>query len=154
MERNPIRNDARKARRARRVGEGTVCSRCGERDPRALVQGTSPRLCYECLAEAQGKARSEGHHFPNARNSRFIVGVPGNDHRILTDYQHDWPMKTYRNPHCSPLLGAASALRGWLNVLQLVIERGVGWIPGFLEDLDAWLERCLGPKWWHRMPRR
>jgi hypothetical protein len=154
VEQNPIRNDARMAHRTRQVGKGAKCALCGEEDPRALVARSGRVLCYECVAEAQGKPRSENHHFPNRYNSLFIVGVPGNDHRVLTDRQKDWPMKTYRNPHGSPLLKAAAAIRGWLDMLRVIIDRGVGWIPAFLEDLDAWLEVHHGPDWWKQVPRR
>lgn len=154
MEQNPIRSDARMARRTREVGPGSKCALCDERDPRALVARASRVLCYECLATEQGRPRTEKHHFPNRYNSLFIVVILGNAHRILNDYQMDWPTKTYRNPHGSPLLRASAAIRGWLDVLRLIIDRGVEWIPAFLEDLDAWLEERLGPEWWRQIPRR
>lgn len=154
MEQDPIRSDARKARRVRRLGKGAGCSRCGERDPRALVEGADPMLCYVCRAKERRISMKEKHHFPNRANSLFIVMVPGNDHRILNDFQRGWPAKTFRNPHGSPLLTAAASLRGWLDVLKLIIDRGVGWIPALLEDLDAQLEERLGPEWWRHMPGR
>lgn len=154
MEQNPIGNDARMARRSRRVGTDAKCAECGEGDPRALVRRPVRVLCYECLAAERGRSRTEKHHFPSRYNSLFIVMVPGNDHRILNDDQRDWPTNTFRNPHGSPLLKASAAMRGWLDILRVVMERGVGWIPTFLEDLDAWLEERLGPQWWRQMPRR
>jgi hypothetical protein len=154
MEQNPIRNDARRARRRRQVGEEAKCAQCGEQDPRVLVVRPGLVLCYECLAEADGKPRSEDHHFPNKCNSVFIAAVPGNDHRVLTDSQLDWPMKTFHNPHSSPLLKAAAAIRGWLDTLRVIIDRGIGWIPDFLEDVDAWLVENHGPEWWKQVPRR
>lgn len=154
MEQNPIRNDARIARRGRQVGAGARCAVCGEQDPRALVSLPGRVLCYECLAAEHRRPVSEAHHFPNRYNSPLTVTVPGNDHRILSEDQLDWPMKTFRNPHGSPLLRAAAALRGWLDVVRVVVDRGVGWIPAFLEELDAWLEERLGPEWWGQMPRR
>lgn len=154
MEREPIRNDARMARRIRKIGAGARCTLCGEHDPRALVARPDRVLCYECLAEERGKPRTEEHHFPNRYNSLFTGPIPGSDHRVLSDFQKDWPLKTFRNPHGSPLLKAAAALRGWLDTLRAVIDRGVGWIPGFLEELDAWLEQRLGPEWWRQMPRK
>src|SRR5438270_703003 len=59
-----------------------------------------------------------------------------------------WPQETLRNPDASPLLKAAAALRSWLDVMRLLIERVVGWVPPFLEHLDAWLRDQLGPRWW------
>ena len=74
--------------------------------------------------------------------------IPANDHAVLTDRQHDWPAATLRNLDGSPLLVAAAALRGWLDVLRLLIERTVGWIPDALERLDDALRKHLGPGWW------
>jgi hypothetical protein len=56
------------------------------------------------------------------------------------------------NPDGSPLLCAAACLRGWLDTLRLIIDRTVGWIPPFLEQLDEWLAHQLGHGWWHQMP--
>lgn len=154
MEREPIRNDARRVRRVRRLGKGAICGRCGERDARALVVGTNPILCYQCLAAARGRPAMEEHHLAGRRNSTFTVMVPGNDHRVLNEMQKRWPRKTLRNPHRSQLLQAAATLRGSLDLLQLVLERGLAEIPDSLEDLDAWLEERLGPEWWRHMPRR
>jgi hypothetical protein len=61
--------------------------------------------------------------------------------------QHDWPTGTLRNPDGSQLLQAAAAVRGWMDILVLILERTIGWIPRFLEALDAWLCERLGPTW-------
>ena len=53
-----------------------------------------------------------------------------------------------RNPDGSPLLKAAAALRGWLDLLRVVIDRNVGWIPFFLERLHDYLVTALGVRWW------
>ena len=52
------------------------------------------------------------------------------------------------NANGSPLLRAAAAVRGWLDLLWLIIERTVGWVPAMLETLDAWLRQRLGARWW------
>jgi hypothetical protein len=74
----------------------------------------------------------------------------GNPHRILNSYQQGWPQETLLNPDGSPLLKAAALLRGFLDILRLIIERIFGWIPEFLESLDAWLRQTLGPRWWEQ----
>jgi hypothetical protein len=75
--------------------------------------------------------------------------VPANDHSTLTHkHQANWPRDTLRNPDGSPLLRAAAATRGWLDALRLIVERTVGWVPSFLERLDAWLRSKLGDRWW------
>lgn len=65
--------------------------------------------------------------------------------------QRDWPVRTLRNPHGSPLLAAAAAMRGWLDVLRLILERTVGYIPAFLEELDKKLCERLGNRWWEEL---
>lgn len=62
--------------------------------------------------------------------------------------QRDWPERTLRNPDGSPLLRAAGAIRGWLDVLRVIIDRAVGWIPPFLEWLDERLRAVHGNRWW------
>ncbi len=152
MEHDPIGRDARRKARQRKVGQGEACATCHEKDPRALVRVGNRVLCYECLAAEQDRSPTEDHHPAGAANSPCTVGTPGNDHRVLNDDQHDWPPETLRNPDGSPLLKAAACLRGWLDVLRLIMDRVVGWIPEFLESLDGWLRERLGPCWWCGMP--
>jgi hypothetical protein len=40
-----------------------------------------------------------------------------------------WPRETLQNPDAGPLLIAAAALRGWLDVLVHIIKHTLGWIP-------------------------
>ena len=78
--------------------------------------------------------------------------IPANDHAQLTDcQQHEWPAETLRNPGGSPLLRASGAIRGWLDVLRVIIDRSVGWVPSLLEKLDQALTRDHGPQWWTRL---
>jgi hypothetical protein len=127
------------------------CQQCGESDPFALVGVHPDILCYQCDALAHGRSWMEGHHVAGQHNDRTKVWIPGNDHRRLNDMQRDWPRETLRNPTGSPLRRAAAALRGWLNVLRLIIERTVGWIPDALERLDAQLTRAHGNHWWEAL---
>jgi hypothetical protein len=122
---------------------------CDETNPFALI-GVHPEvLCYEHAAIRHGRSWLEDHHCKGQHNDAFDrIELPGNDHRVLNGLQSIWPRETLRNPDGSPLLVAAAALRGWLDVLWLMIERTVGWIPAFLEQLDGWLREQLGPRWW------
>lgn len=138
--------------RVRQLGTRTpVCASdgCQERDPFALT-GTAPDIwCYECRAMRAGRATAEGHHIRGRRNDAHdVVDVPGNDHRVLSAMQAQWDTRTLRNPDASPLLRAAAALRGWLDVLTLIVDRTVGWVPAFLEALDAALVERIGARWW------
>src|SRR5262245_64684053 len=114
------------------------CQRCTETDPLAL-QGVAPDLlCAECAARQVGRSPTEKHHVAGQHNDPTKTPIPTNDHKVLSDQQRDWPTATLRNREGSPLLQAAGALRGWLDVLRLIIERTVGWIPDMLEALDTW----------------
>ena len=128
------------------------CQRCGnERHPAALT-GTAPNVtCYECLLKESERSWTEDHHPAGRNNDPTTVAVPGNDHRVLSDMQRDWPERTLRNPDGSPLLAAAAALRGWLDVMLIIIERTVGNIPAYLEVVDQCLREEWGDRWWERL---
>ena len=137
----------------RRLGDLTpVCGHpsCTERAPAALT-GTAPDalLCYEHQAAAAGRDWIESHHVLGASNDPDTTArAPGNDHRILSDLQHDWPEETLRNPEASPLIRAAAAIRGWMDILWLILTRAISWVPAFLESLDAVLTDRHGTGWW------
>ena len=104
-------------------------------------------LLLRALPAQRGRRPYEYHHVDGQHNSDVTADVPGNDHRILSELQRLWPEDTLRNPEHSPLLVAAASIRGWCDV-QLIIIRGVGWIPVFLEWLHPTLVDLYGPDWW------
>jgi hypothetical protein len=127
-----------------------VCSHpgCTESDPFALT-GVDPHvLCREHDAYRLGRSWIEQHHPAGHNNDPQTLPIPANDHGVASENQALWPRETLRNPDGSPLLKAAAALRGWLEILRLAVERTVGWIPAFLEQLDAWLREQHGNGWW------
>ncbi len=127
------------------------CRRCGESDPDTL-QGIHPDItCYECAARQSGRLGSEQHHVAGRHNSPVTVAIPGNDHRVLSGMQRDWPERTLRNLDGSPLLTAAAAIRGWLDVLVLIVQRTLVHIPSFLERLDEALRAKHGVRWWEEL---
>lgn len=125
-----------------------ICSTCEESEPSALTGYAPDIVCYECQAKAHKKSLVESHHPSGRQNDSFTIPIPGNDHRVLTEKQRDWPIETLRNPNGSPLRKASAAIRGWLDTLRLMIERILGWIPDFLERLDELLTAQLGGQWW------
>jgi len=125
--------------------------KCNETDPIALIGVTPKTQCYEHLSISDGKSGLEDHHVAGRHNHPMTVRIPGNDHRRLNDMQQDWPDDTLRNPDKSPLLRAAACIRGWMDVLRLIIENAVGWIPPLLETVDAFLVKDRGAGWWKAM---
>ncbi len=123
-------------------------SQCEETNPFALTGRHPDIVCYEHKLAQSGRSTYEKHHVAGRRNSDVVADIPGNDHRILSEYQARWPDDTLRNPNESPLLAAAAAIRGWLDVLQIIIERSIAWIPGFLEWLNQVLIDRHGGDWW------
>lgn len=122
---------------------------CDETNPFAFTGVHPDLLCYEHRLIRAGRDWLEDHHWKGQHNDPLDKSpVPGDDHRVLSGLQQSWPRETLRNPDGSPLLVAAAALRGWLDVLWLMIVRTVGWIPEFLEQLDAWLRQQLAERWW------
>jgi hypothetical protein len=123
-----------------------LCRLCGEKDPGALTGAYPDILCYECRSGP--KHSREAHHVAGRANDQITVDLPGNVHRIVSDRQADWPRRTLTNPDQSPLLRAAAWLRGSIDLLRTLIERGLDWIPGFLEWLDQCLVQEFGDNWW------
>jgi hypothetical protein len=141
-----------KARRLLGVADPR-CARCGESEILVLT-GTHPNvLCYECQALDRGRSLVEDHH-PAGKSvdPAFTVPVPGNDHRVLSVMQDDWPQATRSDHTGSPLLHAAAYLRGWLDVLRRILDR-LDEIPMLLEDLNGWLATLRGERWWEQFAR-
>ncbi len=147
-----LKREARKEEAYERLGtRHPRCEHCGEADPAAL-HGVHPDVtCYECSARQAGRSPSERHHPAGRRNNQATVPIPGNDHRVLSDAQRGWPERTLRNPDGSPLLAAAAAIRGWLDVLWLIVQRTVGHVPALLELLDERLRAEYGDRWWEEL---
>ncbi len=130
-----------------------VCgsSHCNETNPLVLTGQFPDILCYECRCSQQGRSPVERHHPDGQHNHPDTIPLLGNDHRLLSDAQRDWPLDTFRNPRHSPLLRASGQVRGFLDLLQLLIDRILGWIPLFLEWLDGVLTDQHGDLWWQRL---
>ena len=121
---------------------------CTETDPLALTGAEPNIVCHEHLADQQDRSWTEEHHYSGRASSAEKGPIPADDHAVVSGMQSLWPRETLRNPEGSPLLRAAAAIRGWLDVLRMVVDRTVGWIPGALEALHVLLCERLGPRWW------
>jgi hypothetical protein len=152
-QRDPIQGYQRRATAARRVGKDKKCS-CGEKRPEALISSSNPVICAACKRKKEGKTTMDDHHvFGKANDPTTTVIVPVNDHRAeLSVAQQDWPKKTLENPDGSPLLSAAARIRGFVDYVIYLIEKGLLWVARMLEALDEFLESTLGVKWWCGTP--
>ena len=148
---DPLESLKRIEEQYRRLGIRTpVCAwtDCGERNPFTLVGHHPDISCYEHYSLRVGRKPYEAHHVSGQANSDVTADVRGNDHRILSELQRFWPEDTLRNPEHSPLIVAAASIRGWCDVMRVILERSIGWIPGFLEWLNNILVDVIGTDWW------
>jgi hypothetical protein len=125
---------------------------CGEANPAALTRTADGEIvCYSCLLVRRGRKPVEAHHPAGRHNNPATSPIPANDHRILSGYQRDWPVRTLTNPDSSPLLSAAASIRGLIDWMKVQIDRVLGWVPAFLEWLDEALRQEKGDHWWTSM---
>ena len=145
---DPVAEFLRSSKAARRVGTNQTCA-CGEHRPKALNAGSNPMTCESCKRQKEGKRITDHHHVAGRANSPETIPVFVNDHRaILSVAQYQWPPETLRNPHGNPLLRASACIRGFTDTLYYLIDKFLLWIPEFLETLNAFLTKKLGPNWW------
>lgn len=91
----------------------------------------------------------DAHHVAGKANSPIVVRVPVNDHRAcLSVAQADWPKSTLVNRRGSPLLASAACVRGSVDMVLYLIDRGLPWTADMLETLDELLVAKLGSRWW------
>jgi len=146
--RDPEAACVRKNIAARRVGVNAKCA-CGENRPEALIPKSKPTTCHRCKREQEGKTTMDKHHPFGKSNSPVTVEVPVNDHRAdLSVAQYDWPKQTRENPDGSPLIAAAGCVRGFVDTVVYLIEKGLRWVADVLEFADAYLTEKFGPKYW------
>jgi hypothetical protein len=110
--------------------------------------------CAKCLRQKKGHTSVDNHHpFAKANDPKTTIPVPVNDHRAeLNEAQNDWPKRTRENPDGSPLLAAAGAVRGFIDTIVYLVEKGLSWVAELLEKLDEWATAMHGPKYWVGSP--
>jgi hypothetical protein len=146
--RDPSGAHRRKVIAARRVGIGARCA-CGEDRPEALIAGSNPTICAACQRGSKGRTTTDEHYFAGRANNPATIPISVNDHRaVLSVAQAEWPKSTLTNTEGSPLLAGAACLRGFIDPILYLIERGLLWLADMLEKLDQLLIRKLGPRWW------
>lgn len=112
--RDPIGDDVRKLRRARRLGTGAVCALCGQQNPVAL------RRARRSLLEA--------HHLGGSANdAQLTVTVCRNCHAVLTEASR---VSGVELGHCDDrhlLERLEAVLRGQADFDDLRAERERAW---------------------------
>jgi hypothetical protein len=157
MKKFPLRDPEavykRQSKAQRRVGEDARCA-CGESRPFALVPGSKPMICARCKRQIKGHSIMDKHHvFGEANDPKTTVNIPVNDHRAqINEAQNDWPRRTLENPDGSPLLAAAGAVRGFIDTILYLVEKGLLWVAEMLEKLDEWATAKFGSKYWVDTP--
>ncbi len=153
MRYEPKDEDRRREQAFERLGtRNPICRFCEETDWRTL-EGTVPNIiCHECAARLAGRTTVEGQH-PSGQHNDPEARLPtrGNDHVMWDRGKRDWPERTLRNPDGSPLLKASAAVRTVLDWFRMILERVLGWVPEFLEWLDARLVEMVGRLWWKEL---
>ena len=146
--RDPEAACIRKATATRRAGVDAKCA-CGEARPEALIRNTKPKICHECKRKQEGKSIMDDHHVFAKANGPATLPTPVNDHRArLSVDQYDWPKKTLENQERSPFLAAAGVVRGFIDYIHYLIEKGLAWVVQMLEVADTVLVGIAGPQWW------
>jgi hypothetical protein len=146
--RDPEAAYARNAIAKRRAGVDARC-KCGEIRAQALIREKNRVICHECKRKERGMTTRDNHHFAMKANSPITVPIHVNDHRAeINIAQHDWPKQTRENPTGSPFIAAAACIRGFIDTVLYLIEKGLHWIADMLETADAYLANKLGPEWW------
>lgn len=144
--------EARRELHRRRLGvREPYCHRCGEAEPAALQRRGEEIVCFACIAHGSGHTLIERHHYAAKANDELRVPLPINPHRVVSDEQNTWDMRTLRNPAGSGLRAAAAALRGRAAVDRQMSERIDSWVPGYLEQLDEALTAVHGERWWEAL---
>jgi hypothetical protein len=157
MKKPPLRNPGlafkRRAIAARRVGVGARCA-CGEDRPLALIPQSRPVICIKCDRRKKGFKTMDNHHpFSKTNDLTTTVPIPVNDHRAdLNEAQNDWPKRTLENPDGSPVLAGAARIRGFIDTICYLIEKGLLWVADMLEQFDEWARLQLSPKYWVGTP--
>ncbi len=130
MEQDPIQNDARRARRQRRIGAPTVCMLCGLRELAALT--VLPRRLIE-----------QHHVVGRAHDPQLMVPVCRNCHAILTErYRHAGVSMRPPASALDRLVAALGALGVFFRELAAACVRWAAELSELVEALDA---AC--PRW-------
>src|SRR5712691_1225262 len=126
MECDPIKNDARRARRSRRAPVQLICAICGERNPAAFPK--RPRII------------NAHHAMGEANDAQLLVSLCLTHHALATELQRDFGVELRDIDGRTVLERLEAALRSLAGFLQLLAESLVAW-ANRLRDLVATLDQ-------------
>lgn len=135
MERDPIKNDARSARRSRRLGPDAACALCGVTDPEALT-----------LVD---KTLIEWHHAGGrAHDDALTVPLCLNCHRVATEGQMRAGLDfTPQGTLPERLLHWLRSVADFLRNLAVSVEQFAAWLGAFIAGLDRDYPGWRGKGW-------
>jgi hypothetical protein len=114
MSGDPIGEDARRARRERRLGPEAACVICGETDPAVLLR--------------VGRSLLDQHHLGGKVNDpELTVVVCRNHHAVLTEAGRVSGIELDRRAERSSLERLEAVLRGLADLFALLVQALRGW---------------------------
>lgn len=140
------RRAARLAKKRLALPPDAACADCGTRRLQALTTVDDQVVCYRCLNRRRGLPAFEQHHFVAALQTPETIPVPANDHRVIEDGKHDYPVEVWTNEHGRTVLMAVAVL-AMAGALGYCLYKYCGPLGRGLLRANAWLVTQHGPEW-------
>lgn len=138
----------RRTRLARVIPPGSVCAKCGCPVATALYRRRGRILCYEHLAQEDGRPITEGDHlFTEDLAPDAIVETPGNIHRELEELRYDWPDVVRARGADDPLLSALAVALSEYDRARVMVRYRRAELDFLLRLYSALVARD-GDRWW------
>jgi hypothetical protein len=124
--------------------------------PEALIVRPHETVCYRCDLIRRGLPPVEDHHPAGRANDPFTVSLDGNDHKVVTAMQEDWPIGVRSNITQDPLAKLAAIILGLIDTSPYVprelllpfIRNYMKGTPEMLLLLNRRIRTQHGDEWW------
>ena len=141
----------RRARLARKIPPGSTCEVCGCPVEPALYRRKGRILCYEHLANKDGRSITElDHLFTEDLAPDAVVETPGNMHREIEELRYDWPEVVRTRGADDPLLRALAMALSEYDRARVVVRYRRAEID-FLFRHHLALVAQHGERWWEAL---
>jgi hypothetical protein len=115
-----------------------------------LTQIRGQWLCYAHQLGRRGGRVYEDHHvLPRRLDSKTVVRVPANDHRLLEEMKRDWPDEILKNPTNAPFLRLAGEALSRADLAHLT-ERQARQEAAYLVDCHRCFVQRDGVRYWEQ----